>query len=93
MYSAFLAWGYSKQSLSCNSSRAVVLAEDEMWEAPNPPPGCSTSKSGWNRAKSYFHLVGFVQWTTPPPVLRLEQFTPRQECPTKGHTGKYADGR
>ncbi|GFW46072.1 hypothetical protein TNCV_3276891 [Trichonephila clavipes] len=25
---------------------------------PRPPPGCSPSKLGWNRAKSYCHLHG-----------------------------------
>ncbi|GFW04112.1 putative transposable element [Trichonephila clavipes] len=36
--------------------------------------------------------VGYVQWTTSPPVLRVEQVhtdvTPRQECPTKRTHGK-----
>ncbi|GFV79525.1 transposable element Tcb1 transposase [Trichonephila clavipes] len=33
-----------------------LVVGDERWEAPDPPSGCSPSKLGWNRAKSYFHL-------------------------------------
>ncbi|GFX84041.1 hypothetical protein TNCV_4858491 [Trichonephila clavipes] len=35
-----------------------LVAGDERREAPDPPPGCSPSKLGWNRAKSYCHLYG-----------------------------------
>ncbi|GFW39087.1 histone-lysine N-methyltransferase SETMAR [Trichonephila clavipes] len=35
-----------------------LVAEDERWEAPGPPTGCSPSKLEWNRAKSYCHLYG-----------------------------------
>ncbi|GFW96022.1 hypothetical protein TNCV_957371 [Trichonephila clavipes] len=35
----------------------LVIGE-ERWEAPDSPPGNSTSKLGWNRAKSYCHLYG-----------------------------------
>ncbi|GFV01962.1 transposon Ty3-I Gag-Pol polyprotein [Trichonephila clavipes] len=41
--------------------------------------------------------VGYVQWTTPPPVLRVGQSTltshPVRNVRLKGHTGKYVDGR
>ncbi|GFU35396.1 uncharacterized protein TNCV_4505651 [Trichonephila clavipes] len=41
--------------------------------------------------------VGYVQWTTPPPVLRLEQSTltshPVMNVRLKGRTGKYVDRR
>ncbi|GFW20107.1 hypothetical protein TNCV_2320481 [Trichonephila clavipes] len=55
--SAFTAGG------TLNSNRATSLlvrmvAPDERWEAPDPPPGCSPSKSGWNLAKSYCHMYG-----------------------------------
>ncbi|GFX54375.1 hypothetical protein TNCV_3824741 [Trichonephila clavipes] len=40
--------------------------------------------------------VGYVQWTTSPPVLRLEQSTltshPVRNARLKRDTGKYADG-
>ncbi|GFW43173.1 hypothetical protein TNCV_1349371 [Trichonephila clavipes] len=40
--------------------------------------------------------VGYVQWTTSPPVLRVEQSTltshPVRNVRLKGHTGKYVDG-
>ncbi|GFV27108.1 hypothetical protein TNCV_4853451 [Trichonephila clavipes] len=54
---AFVAWG------TLNSRRAarplVRLVEgEEGWEILDPPPGCSFSKLGWNRAKSYCHLYG-----------------------------------
>ncbi|GFX77127.1 hypothetical protein TNCV_1073271 [Trichonephila clavipes] len=26
-----------------------LVARDERWEAPDPSPGCSLSKLGWNR--------------------------------------------
>ncbi|GFU70277.1 hypothetical protein TNCV_904191 [Trichonephila clavipes] len=35
-----------------------LVAGNEWWEAPDPSPGCSPSKLGWNRAKSYYHLYG-----------------------------------
>ncbi|GFW18826.1 hypothetical protein TNCV_5132791 [Trichonephila clavipes] len=35
-----------------------LMAGDERWEAPDPPPGCSPSKLEWNRAKSFCHLYG-----------------------------------
>ncbi|GFT19886.1 hypothetical protein TNCV_4993211 [Trichonephila clavipes] len=41
--------------------------------------------------------VGYVQWTTSPPVLRVEQSTltshPVRNVRLKGHTGKYVDER
>ncbi|GFV50937.1 hypothetical protein TNCV_301981 [Trichonephila clavipes] len=41
------------------SSPLVRLGEREVrWKAPNPPQGCSSSKLGWNRTKSYCHLYG-----------------------------------
>ncbi|GFW72952.1 hypothetical protein TNCV_830751 [Trichonephila clavipes] len=53
----------SRHGGTLNSRRAtsppvMVVARDEMWEAPNPPPGCSHSKLGRNLAKSYCHLYG-----------------------------------
>ncbi|GFV50017.1 hypothetical protein TNCV_2372601 [Trichonephila clavipes] len=44
-----------------NSRRAaspfvLLVAGDERWDAPDPPPGCSPSKLGWNRANAYCHL-------------------------------------
>ncbi|GFT93117.1 hypothetical protein TNCV_4401031 [Trichonephila clavipes] len=40
--------------------------------------------------------VGYVQWTTPPSVLRVGQSTltshPVRNVRLKGHTGKYVDG-
>ncbi|GFW70991.1 hypothetical protein TNCV_190821 [Trichonephila clavipes] len=33
-----------------------LVAGDEKWEDFDPPPGCSPSKLGWKRAKSYCHL-------------------------------------
>ncbi|GFX02809.1 hypothetical protein TNCV_4437911 [Trichonephila clavipes] len=40
--------------------------------------------------------VGYVQWTTSPPVLRVEQSTltsyPVRNVRLKGHTEKYVDG-
>ncbi|GFW27658.1 hypothetical protein TNCV_765401 [Trichonephila clavipes] len=46
-----------------NSRRATsplvkLMAGDERWEAHAPPSGCSLSKLGWNRAKSYCRLYG-----------------------------------
>ncbi|GFT09923.1 hypothetical protein TNCV_1113971 [Trichonephila clavipes] len=38
------------------SSLVRLVAGDERWETPDPPPRCSPSKLGWNRAKSYYHL-------------------------------------
>ncbi|GFW31124.1 uncharacterized protein TNCV_2577061 [Trichonephila clavipes] len=35
-----------------------LVAKDERWEAPDPPPGCSPSELVWNRALSYCHLHG-----------------------------------
>ncbi|GFY03361.1 hypothetical protein TNCV_1173191 [Trichonephila clavipes] len=52
---AFAAWEYSKQRRAA-SPLVRLVAEDERWEAPDPPPWCSPSKVGWNRAKSYCHL-------------------------------------
>ncbi|GFV07274.1 hypothetical protein TNCV_1312721 [Trichonephila clavipes] len=44
-----------------------------------------------------YRWVGYVQWTTPPPVLRVEQSTltshPVRNVRLKGHSGKYGDGR
>ncbi|GFV22200.1 hypothetical protein TNCV_2674421 [Trichonephila clavipes] len=40
------------------SSLVKLVAGNERWENPDPPPGCSPSKLGWNRAKSYCHLYG-----------------------------------
>ncbi|GFX35933.1 hypothetical protein TNCV_4214551 [Trichonephila clavipes] len=44
-----------------------------------------------------FKMVGYVQWTTSPPVLRVEQSTltshPVRNARLKRDTGKYADGR
>ncbi|GFV10967.1 hypothetical protein TNCV_4707291 [Trichonephila clavipes] len=41
--------------------------------------------------------VGYVQWTTSPPVLRVEQSTltshPVRNARLKRDTGKYADRR
>ncbi|GFW35772.1 hypothetical protein TNCV_4436191 [Trichonephila clavipes] len=46
-----------------NSRRATsplvrLVARDERWETPDPPPGCSPSKLRWNQAKSHCHLYG-----------------------------------
>ncbi|GFT24340.1 hypothetical protein TNCV_3252011 [Trichonephila clavipes] len=46
-----------------NSRRAAsplvnLVAGDERWEALDFPAGCSPSKLGWNRDKSYYHLYG-----------------------------------
>ncbi|GFV89778.1 ubiquinone biosynthesis protein COQ9, mitochondrial [Trichonephila clavipes] len=57
MYSAFAAWGYSKQPSGHKSSREVG-GGDERWDARDPLPECSPSNLGWNRAKSYCHLYG-----------------------------------
>ncbi|GFT43401.1 hypothetical protein TNCV_4775291 [Trichonephila clavipes] len=57
MYSALSAWGYSKQPSSIKSSRGVGGRGRKM-RGPLPSPGCSPSKFGWNRAKSYCHLYG-----------------------------------
>ncbi|GFW54945.1 hypothetical protein TNCV_2785601 [Trichonephila clavipes] len=51
----------SRHGGTLNSRRAASLlvrlvAGDERWKAPNPPPGCSLPKLGWNREKSYCHL-------------------------------------
>ncbi|GFT33990.1 hypothetical protein TNCV_4384441 [Trichonephila clavipes] len=77
MYSAFVAGG------TLNSRRAIsppvrLVTGNERWETPDPPPRCSPSKLGWNRAKSYCHLYtrafgdgprNFeVTWTTPELV-------------------------
>ncbi|GFW73051.1 hypothetical protein TNCV_831701 [Trichonephila clavipes] len=35
-----------------------LVAGDGRWEVPDPNPGCSNSKMGWNPAKSYYHLYG-----------------------------------
>ncbi|GFT22136.1 hypothetical protein TNCV_3271821 [Trichonephila clavipes] len=35
-----------------------LVVGDERWETPGLPPGCSPSKLGWNRAKSYCHMYG-----------------------------------
>ncbi|GFV92701.1 uncharacterized protein TNCV_1375511 [Trichonephila clavipes] len=35
-----------------------LVAGDERWETLDPPLGCSPSKLGWNRAKSYCNLYG-----------------------------------
>ncbi|GFU04110.1 hypothetical protein TNCV_862671 [Trichonephila clavipes] len=43
--------------VTLNSSRATSPIEWLM-EGPWLPPGCSTSKLGWNRAKSYCYLHG-----------------------------------
>ncbi|GFU62039.1 uncharacterized protein TNCV_717641 [Trichonephila clavipes] len=45
---------------SCRAASSLVrlVAGDERWEAPDPSPGCSPSKLGWNRAKSHCHLYG-----------------------------------
>ncbi|GFW82121.1 hypothetical protein TNCV_1170301 [Trichonephila clavipes] len=48
---------YSKQPSSRKSSVRLMAGEDR-WKAPDPPPGCSPSKLGCNRAKSYCHLYG-----------------------------------
>ncbi|GFS77292.1 hypothetical protein TNCV_3758761 [Trichonephila clavipes] len=44
-----------------NSRRATsplvrLVAGDERWEDPDPPPWCSPSKLGWKRATSYCQL-------------------------------------
>ncbi|GFU35866.1 hypothetical protein TNCV_4029831 [Trichonephila clavipes] len=57
MYSAFVAWG-TLNSLQAASPLVRLVAEDERWEIPDSPPGCSPSKLGWNQAKSYRHLHG-----------------------------------
>ncbi|GFV02033.1 hypothetical protein TNCV_2648821 [Trichonephila clavipes] len=46
-----------------NSRRAAtplmrLVDRGEKWEIPDPSPGCSPSKLGWNRVKSYCHLYG-----------------------------------
>ncbi|GFW97758.1 hypothetical protein TNCV_1425211 [Trichonephila clavipes] len=53
----------SRHAGTLNSHRAAsplvrLVAGDERWEAPDPPPGCPPSKLRWNRAKSYCHLFG-----------------------------------
>ncbi|GFV47010.1 hypothetical protein TNCV_3034071 [Trichonephila clavipes] len=66
MYSAFTEYGFSKKPSSHKSSH-VVGGRDERWEASNPPPGCSPSKSGgielspvlcsWLRSTTGVHLA------------------------------------
>ncbi|GFY13366.1 hypothetical protein TNCV_2336301 [Trichonephila clavipes] len=49
MYSAFATLG------TINSHRAGNPLVEERWEALHP--GYSPSKLGWNRAKTYCHLM------------------------------------
>ncbi|GFT57227.1 hypothetical protein TNCV_1692331 [Trichonephila clavipes] len=49
--------GGTLNSRRAASSLVRLVAGDERWETPDPPPGCSPSKLGWNRAKSYCHLL------------------------------------
>ncbi|GFX90268.1 hypothetical protein TNCV_3848431 [Trichonephila clavipes] len=52
-----------RQGGTLNSRRATSplvrwVKGEERWEPPDHPPGCSLSKLGWNRTKSYYHLYG-----------------------------------
>ncbi|GFU74025.1 hypothetical protein TNCV_1641511 [Trichonephila clavipes] len=48
--------GTTLNSRRAASSPVSLVAGDERWETPDPPPGCSLSKLRWKQAKSYCHL-------------------------------------
>ncbi|GFV80960.1 hypothetical protein TNCV_2269441 [Trichonephila clavipes] len=50
--------GGTLNSRRAKSPLVRLVAGYERWKAPDPPPGCSPSKLGGNRAKSYRHLYG-----------------------------------
>ncbi|GFV55078.1 hypothetical protein TNCV_2622991 [Trichonephila clavipes] len=55
---AFAAWGITLNSRRATSPLVWLVEGEERCEAPGHPPGFSSSKLGWNRAKSSCHLHG-----------------------------------
>ncbi|GFY17390.1 hypothetical protein TNCV_658031 [Trichonephila clavipes] len=45
-------------TINSRKSFRAVGGRGERWEATDSPPGCSPSKLGWIRAKSFCHLHG-----------------------------------